>query len=128
MVSKESVEEMLTQLGVALSEGDSGTVAKHWDVPALVLSDQGSVAVNDRKEVEAFFAKASADYFSRGLVSTRPEIQSFEPMSESMAAVVVRWPAFDSEGMEKSSEKTRYILALGADGKPHIRVAVTEAP
>jgi hypothetical protein len=46
-------------------------------------------------------------------------------LSETLAAVDVRWPAFDASGQEKSSERSHYILRLGTDGQAYIRVALT---
>jgi hypothetical protein len=37
----------------------------------------------------------------------------------------VRWPAFDAAGTERASERSHYILRLGYDGQPRIRVALT---
>jgi hypothetical protein len=58
-------------------------------------------------------------------MSTSPELERVEILSETLVSVDVRWPAFDSSGKEKSSERSHYILQLGGDGGPQIRVALT---
>jgi hypothetical protein len=48
--------EFLERLGSAVSSGDIQAIADCWDVPALVLADQGVRAVTAREEIAAFFA------------------------------------------------------------------------
>jgi len=73
----------------------------------------------------SFLHKPLDWYRSRGLVSTKAELERVDMLSERLAAVDVRWPAFDASGQEKSSERSHYILRLGTDGQAYIRVALT---
>jgi hypothetical protein len=91
----------------------------------MILSDDGATIITDASELEKSFAQATEWYRSRGIVSTRPVLERVDMLSEKLAAVDVRWPAFDSSGQEKSSERSHYILRLGSDGQVHIRVALT---
>ena len=52
------VQSYMQTFAQALSAGDAKTIATLWDVPALVMSDQGVHAVSTRDEVEAFFSGA----------------------------------------------------------------------
>jgi len=115
----------LERYGAALSSGDLPLVSSSWVVPALVLSDQGAMAVTSPTEIETFFAQGIEYYRSQGLVSTRPELEHVEMLSETLISVDVRWPAYDSSGIEKASERSHYILQLGQDGQPQFRVALT---
>ena len=124
-ITREGVQRFLETLGSALTRGDAAAVARCWDVPALVLADQGATAVADLAAVERFFARADEHYRSRGLVSTRPLILQFEPLGDRLASVLVRWPAFDAAGVEKSSERSHYLLRLGDDDQPRIRVSTS---
>jgi hypothetical protein len=126
-MERESVEEMLQRLSTALSEGDVKGIASCWSVPALVLSDQGTIAVSSLQQVQEFFKQATEWYHQQGLMSTRGELERFDKLSERLAEVDVRWPAFDAEGVEKSSESSHYIVGLDNDGQPRIRVALTRA-
>jgi hypothetical protein len=99
-----AIRRALERVGNALSARDARSVAQAWQLPGLVLSDTASRAVADADEIEAFFAQAIAWYRSQGIVATRPEIQSVEPLSDRLAAVDVRWPGFDAAGVEISSE------------------------
>jgi hypothetical protein len=90
-----------------------------------VLSDDGALAVTNPIEIEAFFAQGIEYYRSQGLSSTRPELERVEMLSDTLASVDVGWPAYDSTGTEKSSERSHYIIQLGGDGQLRIRVALT---
>ena len=126
-MTKEEIKKFLERLGTALSSGDVPTIASCWKTPALVLHGERALAVADEDEVARFFAQAVQAYHGIGLASTRPEVQHIDRLSDTLAAVIVRWPAFDPTGVEKASERSYYILQTGEDGDPQIRVAVTMA-
>ena len=121
----DKIIRFLEGYGGALSTGDLPVISRSWAVPALVLSDQGAMAVTSPTEIEAFFAQGIEYYRAQGLVSTRPELEHVEMLSETLITVDVRWPAYDSSGKEKASERSHYILQLGQDGQPQFRVALT---
>jgi hypothetical protein len=121
----DQIRRMLERLGQALSTGDVKGVASCWAVPSLVLSENGATPVAALSEVETFFAQAIEWYRSRGLVSTKPEVERIERLSDRLSAVDVRWPAFDSAGREQAAERSHYLLQRGDDGQPRIRVALT---
>jgi hypothetical protein len=120
----DQISQLLEQLGQALSAGDLHKASTCWGVPALVLSDDGATAVSDTREIEEFFSQAADWYQLQGIVSTRPEIERVDMLSEKLAAVDVRWPSFDASGKEKSSERSHYIVQLAEDGQVRIRVAL----
>ena len=122
---KDQIDQLLEQLGQALSAGDLRKVSNYWEVPALVLSDEGAIAVSDPNEIERFFVQAYEWYRARGIASTRPEIERVDMLSERLASVDVRWPSFDTSGIEKSSDRSHYIVQLGTDEQARIRVALT---
>lgn len=123
--TRDQIKRFFERLGFGISKGDFGGVSRAWVFPALVLSDQETIAVSDAAQVEQFFGKASKWYRSRGLVATRPELERIDVLSERLVAVDVRWPAFDKTGAEKASERSHYILRLSEDGRPGICAALT---
>jgi len=125
MMIDDLIRKFLEGYGAALSDGDLPVVSRCWTVPALVLSDQGAIAVTNPSEIETFFAQGIEYYRSQGLMSTRPELERVEMLSETLISVDVRWPAYDSSSREQASERSHYILQLGQDGQPQIRVALT---
>jgi hypothetical protein len=127
MMNEDQIKSFLEGYGLAISAVDLAAISSCWEVPALVLSDQGAMAVSDAAEIERFFAQGSEWYRSQGLVSTKAELERVEVLSEKVKSVDVRWPSFDKAGEEKWSERSHYILRLGDDGQPEIRVALTRS-
>jgi hypothetical protein len=121
------IKETLERLGHGLSEADVAEAASCWEVPALILSDQGVNALSSTGELEKMFEQGIRSYRSQGFMSTRPVIEHVDMMSERLAAVDVRWPTFDKAGVEKASERSHYILRLGDDGRLRVRVALTRS-
>src|SRR5262249_54833484 len=120
-----AVLDMLQRFSNAFTSGDGKAAAECWHVPALVLSDNGTMPVNTADDVEQFFGGAADQYHSKGIYGTRPEIREFTPMSRRVASVTVRWPYLDREGAETGAEEaSTYLLRLDEAGKPRICVAL----
>jgi len=124
-MNEDKIRDVLERIGVALSTSNLQALSNCWEVPALVLSDEGAIAVTEVSEIEKFFAQATEWYHSQGIRSTKAELERVEALSESLAAVDVRWPSFDASGAEKYSEHSHYIIQVGNDGQARIRVALT---
>ena len=123
--TEDDIRRYLELYGEAMGAGDLPTIVSCWEVPALVLSDEGAHAVSTATEIEQFFSAAVAWYHAQGLVTTRPVDVQIEALGQRLISVDVRWPAFDASGAEKTSERSRYILSVGEDGLPRIRVAIS---
>jgi hypothetical protein len=120
----EGVRALFDRLGRALGAADGEAIARLWDVPALVVADQGMHAVSSLGEVEQFFALAAAQYRSRGIRETRPDIVRLDWATGRLVIVRVRWPFLDEDGQEMGEETTTYTLRQGDDGELRICVAV----
>ena len=127
-ISKQSqarIEAMLDAFANAFTQGDGKGAAACWEVPALVVSDQGNRAVSALSEIEAFFGNAASEYNAKGITGTRPEIQALTWLTERLATVQVRWPYLDAKGVaQRESESSMYVLRLNASGEPKICVSV----
>ncbi|HEU5102182.1 MAG TPA: hypothetical protein VFU22_24335 [Roseiflexaceae bacterium] len=117
----------LERYGQAISAANVGEITDCWEVPALVLSDQGAIAVSSRDQIERFFGQAQEAYRSQGLVATRPALERAEALSEKLSSAHIRWSTLDKAGAEKASERSSYILRLGDDGELRIQVALTRS-
>jgi ketosteroid isomerase-like protein len=126
--NEEQINESLEHYGEALSAGDLAGISSCWEIPGLVLSDEGAVVVSDKGQIEGFFAQAIESYRSQGLVTTRPELERAEALSARLTSVEVRWASLDEAGVERSSERSHYILRRGDDGRHRIQVALTRPP
>ena len=127
MAKDDDLRAFFEDYGRALSRCDLAAIASAWEVPALVLSDQGSVAVESTEQIEAFFAAASQQYRDQGIVSTSPEIARVEWLSDLVAEVRVRWLRWAAEE-RRGAEVSQYTLRLDSDRRPRIRVALMLPP
>jgi hypothetical protein len=55
-----------------------------------VISDDGTVPVTDRGQLEGFFAQAIEAYNAQGLVATTPELEQAVALTERLTTVDVR--------------------------------------
>lgn len=120
----DAVRAFLDRYGCALSAGDLPAIVACWEVPALVLSDQGARAVLEVAEIEGFFAAAVEWYHAQGMAATRPKDARVEPLSERLISVDVTWHATNAAGETVSAERSRYVLSIADDGSPRVRVAI----
>ncbi len=123
----ETILQFLARYGSALSEGDLVVIADSWEPPALVLADEATMPVAEIGEVQAFFSQAVEWYRAQGLMATRPTLGGVQRLGERLTAVDVAWSAVDADGVEKSRERSHYILRRGVDGRYRIKVALTVA-
>ncbi|HJS52225.1 MAG TPA: hypothetical protein VJ781_10030 [Pyrinomonadaceae bacterium] len=121
---KNEIGKMLERLGNALITGDLKGISSCYAFPALFGSDENSRMIANAAELELLFAQARNWFISKGIRATRAELQSFEQVSETVAAVDVRWPGFDEARNEIHTETSHYIIQTLA-GKASIRVALT---
>lgn len=121
---EQGMQSMLETFAKAFTQGDGKTAATCWEVPALIVADQGTKAVATLAEVEDFYGGAAKQYNDMGITDTRPEVQSVTWLTDRMASVHVRWPYLDAKGnARQESEASTYVLRIGDDGRPRICVA-----
>jgi hypothetical protein len=120
----EEIRSLLQAYGRALSEGNLRGVSAAWDVPALVLSDEGAIEVQSAKQIEDFFGTARRQYTERGIVTTKPEIAKVDWLSEKMVQVRARWLQLTPNKERKGEELTLYVLRRDDQNHWRIRVAI----
>jgi hypothetical protein len=122
---EQDLQSMLETFARAFTRGDGKTAATCWEVPALVVADQGTKAVATLSEVEDFYGGAAKQYNDMGITDTRPEVQSATWLTDRLASVHVRWPYLDAKGQARpESEASTYVIRIGDDGRPRINVVV----
>lgn len=120
----ELAKAMLERYATAFMKGDGRGAAACWQVPALVVSDEGTKAVTELSEVEEFFRIVPAQYRQQGIAATRPEIVRINWLTEQLAYAEVRWPYLDAQGTAKAGgEASAYIMRIGSSGEPKICVS-----
>jgi hypothetical protein len=120
----EHVRRFLVRYGEALAAGDLKTISGCYAVPALVLSDAGSVPIAARQEIEAAFDGAAERYRAQGLVGIRPTLLAWETLSEWLLCVDVRWDYLDEQGRSAQQNGYRYVLRLENESTLKIQVVI----
>jgi hypothetical protein len=120
----EHLRGFLTRYGEALSAGDLKAISGCYAVPALVLSDTGSVSISTSEEIEAAFDGAAERYRAPGLVEVRPTLLASETLSERLVSVDVRWDYLDEQGRSEQQNAYRYVLRLEDESSPKIQVVI----
>ena len=119
--ARSEVQRLFDDLGRALTSGDGEAVAAIYDVPALIISDEGVIAVNTTPQIAKFFSDAHARSNANGVVETRADLQDLERIGERMVIATVRWPHLDADHREVASESSDYTLRRDDEGRLRIR-------
>lgn len=122
---KDAIGKMLVELGKAVSSGDMRGVSSVYVFPALFMSDERSFVMESAPEFEKMFAEGQKWYTEQGIVETRPELESIDEMTDSIAAINVSWPGFDKDGNRMDYTETSHYILQFDNGIPRIRVAMT---
>jgi hypothetical protein len=120
----EHLRRFLASYGEALSAGDLKAISGCYTVPSLVLSDEGSVPITAREEIEAAFDGAAECYRAQGLVAVQPTLLASEALSERLVSVDVRWDYLDEEGRSAQQNRYRYVLRFEDEASPKIQVVI----
>jgi hypothetical protein len=123
-INEDQIRKLLERYGRGMSEDDLAEIAGCWELPALALYDEGPILIANSAELERFFTRIIVSYRSQGFLATRPEIERTEELTARIVTADVRWPSFDEAGVERSSERTHYVLWLGDDGQLYIKVGI----
>ena len=120
----ENLRRFLVRYGEALAAGDLKVISGCYALPALVLSDEGSVPISARQEIEVAFDGAAERYREQGLVDIRPTLVASEAISERLLSVDVRWEYLDEQGRSAQQNGYRYVLRLQDEASPKIQVVI----
>jgi hypothetical protein len=123
-LTDEHLRNFLVRYREALSAGDLKAISGCYAVPSLVLSDEGSVPIAAREEIEAAFEGAAERYRAQGLVAVRPTLVASEALSERLVWVDVRWDYLDEQDRSAQQNGYRYVLRLEEEASPKIQVVI----
>ena len=120
-----AIHTLLDDFAKAFTKGDGKGAAACWEVPALIVSDDGTKAVASLDEVGAFFGGAAKQYTDKGTMSTRADVQSITWITDKVATVQVRWPYLDKDGKAQgTSESSTYVMRFVDDDTPKINTTM----
>lgn len=124
LVHEDDVRQWFDDYARALTSGDREAIAAMWEVPALLVSDQGVRAMASSEEIAKVFLGARGMYALRGIVDTRPDLQLVEWLTERIVTVRVRWPLFDELHRELGATSSVYTLIRERTGDLKLRVMI----
>jgi hypothetical protein len=114
-------QDLFNQLAQALTRGDGARVAMLWETPAIVIADEGVIAVATAAQVAEYVGGAKDQYNARGIVDTRADIRDLERIGERIVIASVRWPYLDAAGKTVGAESSDYTLRRDDTGALRIR-------
>ncbi len=115
------VQEFLDGLARSLTAGDGKAVATMYEVPALIISDEGVHAITSPEEIATFFGSAKTEYNAMGVVDTRADLIDLERIGKRLLVATVRWPHLDANHHEVAAESSDYTLRRDDQGRLRIR-------
>ena len=119
------IERFLGEYAEALSSADTERIVEMWELPSMVLSDQGALVVDRAEQVTQFFSAAPEQYRAVGIVATAAEHLAVEQLSDRICSADVRWVGLDAHGRPtEHRELSTYLLRLGDDDAIRIQVAL----
>lgn len=117
---EDAVRAMLQRFARAFTSGDGPGSAACWEVPALVVADEGTRAVGTLDEVAAFFGGAATEYHAQGVTGTRVDVRRIDWHTSRLASVTVRWPWLDAQGAEVGRAESSVYVVRFTGGTPKI--------
>jgi hypothetical protein len=123
-MSEEILRAFFTAYGHALATGDLETIAERYVLPALVLSDAGSIPLGTPEQIAAAADAAARHYADQGIAAIQPRLTRLDPISATLTEVDVTWLYQTASGKTLFEERYRYLLRE-VDGEPLIQVVVS---
>lgn len=121
---KDKIIEFIESYGHTLSAGDIQELEKFWEVPGVVVCDEGVRTLADTNALRRMDARSlDCIHRSEELTSATPEVEGTEIMSDKLIAITVCWTAPDASGNKQTKRHMRYLLKQGMDGNLRIRAA-----
>jgi hypothetical protein len=117
-MTDDSMRAFFTAYAAALLAGDLATIAAGYALPALVLSDAGSIPLGNPDQIAAAAHAAVEEYRSRSITAILPRLTRFEPIS-------ITWLYRDDTGETVLTEAYRYLMRDDETSGPLIQVVIS---
>jgi limonene-1,2-epoxide hydrolase len=106
-----TVKNFFKDYAEALVSFSAEEIAKFYQTPMAVYSDQGVQTVTDINEVISFWQQGVKPYADQGISKAVSKVLSEEQVSETIYLCKVLWENYDSWDTQVSNETNYYILA-----------------
>ncbi|MDB4961475.1 MAG: hypothetical protein JWP01_1474 [Myxococcales bacterium] len=115
------VQDFLTTFAKALAASDGEAIAALFEIPALVIAEDGVIALTATEQAAEFFIAAARQNQARGVVSTRADVIDLEKIGDKIMVATVRWPHLNADLHETAAEESDYTLRRDHTGALKIR-------
>ncbi len=115
------VQEFFDVLAHAVTAGDGETVASMYEVPALIISDDGVHAIDSPSQIGDLYGAAREQHNAQGIFDTRADLIDLERIGTQILVATVRWPHLDANHKEVAAEESDYTLRRDEAGRLRIR-------
>lgn len=105
-----SVKIFFKDYAEALMSFSAEEIAKFYQTPMAVYSDQGVQTVTEINEVISFWQQGVKPYADQGISKAVSKVLSEDQVSETIYLCKVLWENFDNWDTQVSNETNYYIL------------------
>jgi len=109
----EALAAFLADLGMVLGAEDLEAVTDRYDLPALLVGQEGSTVLASPEDVLDLSRQRPAAPRAREAVGVLPELVAIEEVGWALLWIEVRWSHRDELAAEIVSERCRYLLRRG---------------
>jgi hypothetical protein len=122
------INRFFESYAAALESFDTKQMARHFDLPCMMLSDDTATSFTDASRLEGLFNQGAHFYQQYGVAHARPEVWSKRQWSPRIAKVRVEWRYYDKNNQFLYACDYQYVLHLHnqADWKIRLMVSVNE--
>lgn len=121
----EQLRLFFANYGFTRLSGNTSAFTGCYDLPALFLSDAGSLPIATVSDLESVFLAATERYTQRGFATAEPTLGQVDVLSTQIVAVDVDWNYLDAQGDHVDLERYRYLLRVRPNDNIRIQVVVT---
>ncbi|MFF2453752.1 hypothetical protein [Isoptericola sp. NPDC058082] len=109
----EALASFLADLGLVLGAEDLEAVTDRYDLPALLVDQEGSTVLTAPEDVLGLWRQRPAAPRAREAVAALPELVAVEEVGWALLWIEVRWSYRDELAAEIADERCRYLLRRG---------------
>lgn len=121
----EHIRVFFADYGLARLSGNESAFAGYYLLPAIFLSDTGSLPIAAVSDLDSVFHAATERYAQHGFAAAEPTLGRVDVLSTQIVTVDVDWNYLDAQGNHVDRESYRYLLRIRPNDTIRIQVVVT---
>ena len=116
MLMTNLVPSFFQDYAAALMTFSAENIAKYYQTPMAVYSNDGVFTVDKMEDVVSFWERGVKPYAAQKITRATPTVISEEQVAEKLYLCKVSWNNADETGREVSQETNYYILSKNPEG------------